>query len=88
MQEAFYAYLVKRGFKEYTPKGRKSTVYSYCNRIELVCGLENMTWEQLAQNITVILPKYDIGGVNESIGLKSNSTTINALRTFYDFCKQ
>ena len=88
MRDTFYSYLVMRGFKEYTPSGRKSTVYSYCNRIDLVCGLESMTWEQLAQNIAAVLPKYDVGGVNESIGLKSNSTTINALRAFYDFYNQ
>ena len=73
----------------YTPVISESAVrILHRYRIELVCGLENMTWEQLAQNIAVVLPKYDIGGVNESIGLKSNSTTINALRAFYDFCKQ
>ena len=88
MRDEFYSYLVMRGFKEYTPKGRKSTVYSYCNRVDLVCRLEDMTWEHLSQCIAEVLDQYDIGGENEIIGLNSNATTINALRAFSDFCDQ
>ena len=85
MEQKFYDYLVSRGFKEYAPCGRKSTVYSYCNRINLVCDLEKMTWEELGNNILQIIPKYDEGGIHEDIGKKSNRTCINALKAYADF---
>ena len=88
MRDAFYAYLVAKGYKEYAPCGKKSTVYSYCNRIDLICNLERMTWEELAANIGRVLPKYDVGGPHEDIGMKSNRTGINALRAFAEFTHQ
>ena len=88
MRDAFYAYLVAKGYKEYAPCGRKSTVYSYCNRIDLISDLEGMTWEELATNIDSVLPKYDVGGPHEDIGKKSNRTGINALRAFAEFAHQ
>ena len=88
MRDAFYAYLVAKGYKEYAPCGKKSTVYSYCNRIDLICNLERMTWEELAANIGRVLPKYDVGGPHEDIGMKANRTGINALRAFAEFAHQ
>ena len=88
MRDAFYSFLVQRGYKEYAPCGRKSTVYSYCNRIDLVCDLEGLSWEELAQSINSVIPKYDIGGIHEDIGKKSNRTCINALKAFDEFCHQ
>ena len=87
MRDDFYRFLVEHGYKEYAPSGRKSTVYSYCNRIDLVCSMENMTWSELALNISSIIPKYDFGGIHEDVGMKSNRTCINALRAFAEFCK-
>jgi len=87
MEQRFYQYLVEKGYTEYAPSGRKSTVYSYCNRINLVCEMEHMTWEQLADNIENIIPKYDTGGIHEDIGIKSKRTCINALKAFAEFVK-
>ena len=74
MREKFYNYLVEAGYREYTDKGRKSTVYSYCNRIDLICELEGLSWEEMPNMIAAILPKY--------------STAINALRAFAEFCRK
>lgn len=87
MRDAFYEFLIQKGYKEYAPCGRKSTVYSYCNRIDLVCGIEKMTWEELAKNIDAVLPKFDVGGAYEDIGNKSNRTCINALKAFEEFTR-
>lgn len=88
MRDAFYQFLVGKGYKEFAPSGRKSTVYSYCNRIDLVCNIENMSWYELSVNIKSVIPKYDIGGIHEKIGLKSNSTAIYALQAFEEFCQE
>lgn len=85
MLEEFYQYLVSQGLSEYTKSGRKSTVYSYCNRIELVCKNENMSISELAENICSIVPKYDYGGECEDIGMRSNKTCVNALKAFEEF---
>lgn len=88
MLEEFYNYLISQGFSEYTKSGRKSTVYSYCNRIELVCNNENITFAQLEKDIHLIIPKYDYGGEYENIGMRSSKTCINALKAFGDFINQ
>ena len=44
-----------------------------------------MTWEQLADSIETVLPKYDVGGAEEAYGMSSSKTPINALRSFADF---
>lgn len=88
MRDRYYQYLVEQGYKEYTPSGLKSTVYSYCVKMNIVCEMENMTWEQLAEHIDEIIPKYDKGGIYEDIGNKSRRTCINALKAYSDFVKQ
>jgi len=88
MLNAFYDYLVSMGLSEYTKSGRKSTVYSYCNRIELVCKNEDISISQLAKDIHSIIPKYDFGGEFEDIGMRSSKTCINALKAFANFVDQ
>lgn len=88
MKEQFYQYLVAQGKKEYTASGRRSTVYSYCNRINRICEMENMSWEQLAGSIQNVIPKYDIGGIYEKYGLSSRKTPINALKAYAEFIAQ
>ena len=88
MLKEFYDYLVSQGFSEYTKSWRKSTVYSYCNRIELVCKNENITLAELTKDIHFIVSKYDYGGEYEAIGMRSSKTCINALKAFEDFINQ
>lgn len=85
MYESFYNYLVSAGYKEYTPSGRKGTVYSYCYAIEKVLENEGISWEELRKNIKQIIVKYDQGGIYEDFGNRSNRTVINALRSFEKF---
>jgi hypothetical protein len=88
LEKQFYDYLVAHGKKEYTASGRRSTVYSYCNRINKNCERESMTWEQLAESIETVLPQYDVGGAEEDYGMSSSKTPINALWSFADFVKE
>lgn len=85
MNKQFKEYLIKKGYKQITPSGNPSTVYDYIKRIDKVCEWENMTWQQLANNIQEILPQYDTGGKKENLGKQSHNSVINALRRFSEF---
>lgn len=84
-KKQFEEYLISKGYKKTTPSGNPSTVYDYIKRINKVCEWENITWNQLADNIQTVVRKYDIGGEKETLGMISHNSVINALRRFYDF---
>lgn len=59
----FQNWLIKQGCKERTNKGRPSTVYEYCKRIDRLCDklygcYSTDKWEALAVNIGKILISY------------------------------
>lgn len=86
MRTQFKQYLIKEGYKEYTPSGHPSTVYDYIKRIDFVCEEEGLlSWMQLASNINYYVNNYDIGGRKESLGELSHRSVINALKRFRDF---
>ena len=55
IKSSFQEFLIKQGYKITTPSGNPSTVYDYKKRIDFVCEIENITWEQLAENIDSII---------------------------------
>lgn len=85
MEKLFQDFLKEEGYSEYTPSGHKSTVYDYSKRVNRVCQWEELTWEELVDEISKIVQKYDVGGDKEDIGRKSNYAYINALRAFQRF---
>ncbi len=83
---AFEDYLRKRGYSEYTPSGKQSTVFDYAKRIRKVCEWENLKdLNELAEKIHDIVPKYDEGGERADDGAKSHKAYINALKRFREF---
>lgn len=88
MKKEFETFLVSKGYKQNTPSGNPSTVYDYIKRIDKVCKWEGITLQNLADNIRIILPQYDFGGIKEELGQKSHSAFISALRCFAEFCLQ
>lgn len=88
LQENFFVYLKERGYKEFTPSGKPSTIYDYVNRIDRVCKSEELTWTELSLQINKIVMDYDIGGCKEEIGKKSHSAVINALKRYREFIGQ
>ena len=88
MKEKFKAYLISRGYSEFTPSGQPSTVYDYARRIDYVCEWENMNWEMLKAQINRIVPEYDKGGAKEHLGNKSHKAVINALLRFQEFAQE
>ena len=86
MREQFKEYLIKEGYKEYTPSGLPSTVYDYIKRIDFICEEENLlNWNQLAGNVDKYVAMYDVGGRKEFLGELSHRAVINALKRFRDF---
>ena len=89
MRKEFENYLISCGYREITPSGLPSTVYSYIKSIDKVCMWEGFcSWQQLYDNIGAIVFNYDMGGAKEDLGNKSHKTIINALKRFKDFVEQ
>ena len=82
---AFEQYLIDQGYAIETDSGNPSTVYSYLNAVESIRVDEGISWYTLKTNVSSIVPQYDVGGVKELIGAKSNKTYINALKRFAEF---
>lgn len=85
LRKEFEAYLIKCGYKQYTPSGNPSTVPQYIKSIDYVCDIEHLDWNGLAENIRHMIPQYDQGGSKEQHGNKSHRTVINALFRYAEF---
>lgn len=85
MLNEFLKYMIDKGYKELTPSGNKSTAYDYTKKVEKICKDENITISTLVNDINKYIKEYDIGGIKEEEGKKSNSAVINALKRFKEF---
>ena len=85
---SYEKYLIENEYSIESDSGNPSTVYSYGNAVDKVVENEGLTWNSLANDINNIVPKYDVGGVYETIGSKSNKTVINALKRFAEMLNQ
>ena len=81
MKEQFNAWLINKGYKE-------STSYDYAQRVEKVCGWEQMSWKTLAADIEHIVQEYGDGGIKAEQGKKSNRSVRSALRRFKEFLSE
>jgi hypothetical protein len=84
--ENFKIYLIKEGYREYTPNGNPSTVYDYMNRVENVVEREKINLLDLTKNIDFYVSKYDSDGDEADYGNKSHRAVINALKRFQEYC--
>lgn len=82
---SYEEYLIKAGYSVETDSGNPSTVFAYVKAVDSVLDKEGISWGTLHSNIDDIVKKYDVGGVEENFGNKSNKTVINALKRFKDF---
>ena len=85
MRKAFEQFLIKEGYKEYTPSGHPRTVYDYSKRIDTICGWEHTDWNGLSEKVAVLLPEYEEGGCKAQLGAKSHNAVRSALRCFKKF---
>lgn len=87
MLEKFKRFLIQKGYSEYTPSGNPSTVYDYMMRVQRICERERISINQLADNISLYVKKYDTFGVDKEYGKQSHGAYINALKRFEEFKK-
>jgi len=87
MLERLKKYLIEKGYSEFTPSGKPSTVYDYIKRVERIRSRENMTLSELAENISYYVDKYGPTGNESEFGKRSHNAFINALRRFGEFLK-
>ena len=85
IQTKYEAYLEAAGYPVVGVSGNDSTVPAYSRAVEKVIENECITWADLESTISNIIAKYDVGGVCEDFGNKSNKTVINALKRFGEF---
>lgn len=71
----FQNYLLAKGFKE-------SSANDYPWRISKICVAEKMTWDKLAQNINLILPKYSSTGEKHTLAKRSHFSYFHAIKHF------
>ena len=83
--DGFQNYLVKRGYKLYTPSHLPSTVFEYRNAVSEIKEIEGFSLEDFCLNIDSIIRDYDVGGIKEELGRKKHNTWINALRRFREY---
>ena len=83
--DGFQNYLVKRGYKLYTPSHLPSTVFEYRNAVSEIKEIEGFSLEDFCLNIDSIISDYDVGGIKEELGRKKHNTWINALRRFREY---
>lgn len=58
----FKNWLINKGYAQYTANRKPSTVYDYMTGVLYVCKWEQKSIDELADNISSILPKYVNGG--------------------------
>ena len=85
IQTNYEAYLEAAGYPVVGVSGNDSTVPAYSRAVEKVIEKEGITWADLENNISNIIAKYDVGGMCEDFGAKSNRTVISALKRFGEF---
>ena len=85
MLNKFQAYLVARGYKEFSVNGNPSTACDYPWRISKIVEKEGITLEKLSTYITKYLELYGKSGKKQNIGKLSHESYINALKQFRKF---
>lgn len=85
IRKEYIEYLKSQGYKEYTKNDKPSTVYDYAKRIDMVCQVEKISWDELNVEIDRLLVEYSKSGIKAHLGSISHSSIINALRRFKEF---
>ena len=85
MLNQFQAYLVQRGYKEYSINGNPSTAIDYTWRISKICEREGITEQALADRINEYLQIYSPKGDKWILSKRSHQSYWNALRNYRKF---
>ena len=85
MLKKFQAYLVSKGYKEFSANSNPSTAIDYPWRISKIVEKEGITLETLSSEIQKYLEEYGRQGQKWIVGRRSHESYINALKQFRKF---
>ena len=85
MLKKFQAYLVSKGYKEFSANYYPSTAIDYPWRISKIVEKEGITLETLSSEIQKYLEEYGRQGQKWIVGRRSHESYINALKQFRKF---
>ena len=85
MLNKFQAYLVSKGYKEFSANSNPSTAMDYTWRISKIIEKEGITLETLSSEIQKYLEEYGRQGQKWIVGRRSHESYINALKQFRKF---
>ena len=85
MLNKFQAYLVSKGYKEFSANSNPSTAIDYPWRISKIVEKEGITLETLSSEIQKYLEEYGRQGQKWIVGRRSHESYINALKQFRKF---
>ena len=84
MLNEYRKWLINKGYAVMV-NNRPSTCYDYCRALKRVLHYENITIEQLAENIADICPLYQKGNVHEVRGKEISRSCRNSLKRFMEY---
>lgn len=88
MLQNYKTWLLENGYSEKSGRLLPSTVYSYILGIKHTCKYENISIEQLAENINAIAPTYQPGQKNSVKGRGLSRAVRCSLVQFQKFINQ
>ena len=88
MKKNYEKWLLENGYSEKSGRLLPSTIYAYVRAIEHACRYENLSIEELAENINTIAPTYQPGQKNSVKGRGLSRAVRCSLVQFQKFINQ
>ena len=88
MKKNYEKFLLEKGYSEKSGRLLPSTIYAYIRGIEHACKYENLSIEQLAENINTIAPTYQPSQKNSVKGRGLSRAVRCSLVQFQKFINQ
>ena len=85
MLNQFQAYLVSKGYKEFSANSNPSTALDYPWRISKIVEKEGITLEEFSNNIQKYMELYKRNGERWNLSKRSHESYYNALKNFRKF---
>ena len=85
MLNKFQAYLVSKGYKEFSANSNPSTAMDYCWRIGRIIEKEGITLEEFSNNIQKYMELYKRNGERWNLSKRSHESYYNAIKNFRKF---
>lgn len=87
MKKNFEQYLIDKGYKELTEKGKPSTVYDYPKRIDKISKHYNKDVYSIedSSELEKIIEELNKNGKNKELGNQSNRAVYSAMARYCEF---